>query len=46
MQAQNSYLQGSSLNVFTNTIKKEGIIGLYRGCIPPLLGASVLRSGR
>jgi len=44
MQAQSIHLSGSSSKVFFATLAKEGPIGLYRGCIPPLLGASVLRS--
>eukprot|EP01117_Protostelium_nocturnum_P002220 TRINITY_DN1285_c1_g1_i1.p1 TRINITY_DN1285_c1_g1~~TRINITY_DN1285_c1_g1_i1.p1 ORF type:complete len:297 (-),score=70.28 TRINITY_DN1285_c1_g1_i1:224-1114(-) len=44
MQAQDAHLHGSASKVFFTTLKKEGIVGLYRGCIPPLLGASVLRS--
>lgn len=34
MQAQDAHLKGSSLKVFSETVKKEGIVGLYRcGCI-------------
>ncbi|PRP88182.1 hypothetical protein PROFUN_04005 [Planoprotostelium fungivorum] len=46
MQAQDAHLKGSSIKVFSETLKKEGIVGLYRGCIPPLLGASLLRSAQ
>lgn len=44
MQAQNQHLTSNSFQVLIRTIKADGLIGLYRGCIPPLLGASLLRS--
>jgi len=44
MQAQTAHMKGSAFAVFVNTVKTQGLIGLYRGCVPPLLGASVLRS--
>lgn len=44
MQAQSGFERLSTAKAFSKTIKSEGIRGLYRGVLPPLLGASIFRS--
>jgi solute carrier family 25 (mitochondrial carnitine/acylcarnitine transporter), member 20/29 len=34
----------SAVRVAVDTVRREGVVGLYRGCVPPLLGSSLLRS--
>eukprot|EP01116_Phalansterium_solitarium_P014396 TRINITY_DN32035_c0_g1_i1.p1 TRINITY_DN32035_c0_g1~~TRINITY_DN32035_c0_g1_i1.p1 ORF type:complete len:267 (+),score=70.43 TRINITY_DN32035_c0_g1_i1:163-963(+) len=46
MQAQSSYMTGGPFKVMQGILRNEGLIGLYRGCVPPLLGASALRSAQ
>ena len=45
MQVQSSYIKGSvsSVSVAKDIWKKEGAIGFYRGCIPPMWGSAVYR---
>jgi solute carrier family 25 carnitine/acylcarnitine transporter 20/29 len=44
MQAQKGYTTGSAFSALMHTVKADGILALYRGCIPPLLGTFFLRS--
>jgi solute carrier family 25 carnitine/acylcarnitine transporter 20/29 len=44
MQAQMTYSRGSQFHVLFNVLRREGVIGLYRGCIPPLISSPILRS--
>ncbi len=44
MQAQKGYTTGSSFSALMHTVRDDGILALYRGCIPPLLGTFFLRS--
>jgi hypothetical protein len=44
MQAQMTYSTGSQFRVLYNVLRREGFIGLYRGCIPPLISSPILRS--
>lgn len=44
MQAQKAYMEGGMIHTFKKVIKTEGVIGLYRGILPPLLGSSLFRS--
>ncbi|XP_013389954.1 mitochondrial arginine transporter BAC2-like [Lingula anatina] len=44
MQAQVGFEKGGMLKTLAKTIKSQGVIGLYRGCIPPLCGSGIYRS--
>jgi len=44
MQAQVGFEDQSMIRSFMKTLKAEGIIGLYRGCVPPLWGSGIYRS--
>lgn len=44
MQAQQGFENMNMRKSFAFVFKKEGIKGLYRGCIPPLLGSGFYRS--
>uniref|UniRef100_A0A1I8GII2 ADP/ATP translocase n=2 Tax=Macrostomum lignano TaxID=282301 RepID=A0A1I8GII2_9PLAT len=44
MQAQQGFDTGGMLKAFNKTWRAEGVIGLYRGCIPPLWGSGIFRS--
>ncbi|XP_033101488.1 mitochondrial substrate carrier family protein L-like [Anneissia japonica] len=44
MQAQSGYESGGMYKTFSKTIRTQGIIGLYRGAIPPLWGSGIYRS--
>jgi hypothetical protein len=44
MQAQAVYKNMSMFKTFGHVIKTEGVIGLYRGILPPLVGSSIFRS--
>lgn len=44
MQAQTSYMNAGMFTTFKNVVKTDGIIGLYRGIVPPLIGFSIFRS--
>jgi solute carrier family 25 carnitine/acylcarnitine transporter 20/29 len=46
MQAQMTYSTGSQFHVLYNVLRREGVIGLYRGCIPPLISSPILRSAQ
>lgn len=46
MQAQRGFENHSMFNSFLKTIKTQGIRGLYRGCLPPLLGSGIFRSAQ
>ena len=44
MQAQAGFEKESMTSTLIKTIKKDGIKGLYRGCVPPLWGSGLYRS--
>ena len=44
MQAQRGYETGSMFRSFSKTVREQGVRGLYRGAIPPLLGSGLFRS--
>ena len=44
MQAQAGYESQSMIRSFVKTVRAQGLRGLYRGCIPPLLGSGIFRS--
>ena len=44
MQAQVQYQKMGMTGTFAHVIRTEGVIGLFRGLLPPLLGSSVFRS--
>uniref|UniRef100_T1J5Q7 Mitochondrial carrier protein n=1 Tax=Strigamia maritima TaxID=126957 RepID=T1J5Q7_STRMM len=44
MQAQVGYEKTGIIQSFVKIMKKEGVVGLYRGCVPPLLGSGIYRS--
>lgn len=44
MQAQRGFENTSMVRTLAQTLKTQGVIGLYRGCVPPLLGSGIYRS--
>lgn len=44
MQAQAGYEKTNMFQTFIKTLRTQGPIGLYRGCIPPLWGSGIYRS--
>ncbi len=44
MQAQSGYESSSMIRTFSKTLKSQGIRGLYRGALPPLMGSGIFRS--
>ncbi|KAL3868723.1 hypothetical protein ACJMK2_041493 [Sinanodonta woodiana] len=44
MQAQSGFEKTNMFETFKKTFRSQGIIGLYRGCIPPLWGSGIFRS--
>ena len=44
MQAQVGFESEGMVKSFMKTLKAEGIVGLYRGCVPPLWGSGIYRS--
>eukprot|EP00455_Lapot_gusevi_P008708 TRINITY_DN1381_c0_g1_i3.p1 TRINITY_DN1381_c0_g1~~TRINITY_DN1381_c0_g1_i3.p1 ORF type:complete len:300 (+),score=67.79 TRINITY_DN1381_c0_g1_i3:55-954(+) len=44
MQTQGNYRQGGMLRTFVAVVRCEGLVGLYRGILPPLFGSSIFRS--
>ncbi|XP_070563411.1 mitochondrial substrate carrier family protein S-like [Ptychodera flava] len=44
MQAQAGFEGSGMFRTFVKTLRTQGIIGLYRGCIPPLWGSGIYRS--
>ncbi len=44
MQAQSGYESKNMFRSFVTTVQEQGLRGLYKGCIPPLLGSGVFRS--
>jgi solute carrier family 25 carnitine/acylcarnitine transporter 20/29 len=44
MQAQQGFENINMRKSFATVLKSEGIKGLYRGAIPPLLGSGFYRS--
>ncbi|CAH1775228.1 unnamed protein product [Owenia fusiformis] len=44
MQAQSGFEKAGMFKAFSKTLRTQGIIGLYRGCIPPLWGSGIFRS--
>ena len=44
MQAQHGFEKSGIFQTMYKTVKTDGFIGLYRGCIPPLWGSSIYRS--
>lgn len=46
MQAQSGFENRTMYRTFIKTLQDQGIKGLYRGCVPPLLGSGVFRSAQ
>ncbi|XP_067677827.1 mitochondrial substrate carrier family protein S-like [Haliotis asinina] len=44
MQAQVGFEKTNMIQTFLQTLKTQGVRGLYRGCIPPLWGSGIYRS--
>lgn len=44
MQAQSGFESQSMLKTFGKTLREQGVRGLYRGCLPPLMGSGLFRS--
>ena len=44
MQAQHGFESQTMIRSFVKTVRDQGVRGLYRGCVPPLLGSGVFRS--
>ena len=44
MQAQRGFEDHSMLRSFAKTVREQRLRGLYRGCLPPLLGSGLFRS--
>lgn len=44
MQAQQGFEKLSMVRSFIQVFKNQGVIGLYRGSIPPLIGSGIYRS--
>ncbi|XP_033738175.1 mitochondrial ornithine transporter 1-like [Pecten maximus] len=44
MQGQVGYEKTNMFQTLTKTLRTQGVIGLYRGCIPPLWGSGIYRS--
>jgi hypothetical protein len=44
MQTLEAYKHGGMINAFAKVIKAEGVLALYKGIIPPLMGSSIFRS--
>lgn len=43
MQIQEGYTTGGAWQVTRNVLKTEGVVGFFRGCIPPLWGSMMYR---
>lgn len=46
MQAQKGFESSSMYSSFIKTLKAQGIRGLYKGCLPPLMGSGIFRSAQ
>ena len=46
MQAQPGFEKPNMIQSFIKTIREQGIRGLYRGSLPPLLGSGIYRSAQ
>ncbi|XP_064627000.1 uncharacterized protein LOC135487308 [Lineus longissimus] len=46
MQAQAGFERNGMAQTFLKTLKTQGPVGLYRGCIPPLWGSGLFRSAQ
>ena len=46
MQAQRGFEDRNMWRTFLKTIREQGVKGLYRGCVPPLMGSGVFRSAQ
>ncbi|XP_023218089.1 mitochondrial ornithine transporter 1-like isoform X2 [Centruroides sculpturatus] len=46
MQAQSGFEKTGMVQTFTKVFKSQGIVGLYRGCIPPFIGSGIYRSSQ
>ena len=44
MQGQVNYKAGSAWSTLSKVVRTEGVLALYRGLLPPLLGSSLFRS--
>lgn len=44
MQAQEGYEAEGMFRTFGRTLKEQGVRGVYRGSLPPLLGSGLFRS--
>jgi solute carrier family 25 carnitine/acylcarnitine transporter 20/29 len=43
MQADPRYLNSTAISTLTNVVRTEGISGLYKGLLPPLIGSTIYR---
>lgn len=46
MQAQRGFESSGMFQSFIRTVKTQGIRGLYKGCLPPLMGSGIFRSAQ
>ncbi|CAG2210190.1 CACL [Mytilus edulis] len=46
MQAQAGFEKSNMFQTLAKTLRTQGVIGLYRGCIPPLWGSGIYRSSQ
>jgi len=37
-------MNGGMLKTFSNVVRREGFLGLYKGLLPPLIGSSIFRA--
>ena len=44
MQVVKEYAGKSAYQTIISIFQKEGFIGFYRGCVPPLIGSSIFRA--
>ena len=44
MQAQAGFESHGMIRTFTQTLRNQGLRGLYRGALPPLMGSGIFRS--
>ena len=43
MQAQKGFESISMSKAFAEVLRSQGVRGLYRGCVPPLIGSGIYR---
>ncbi|XP_063682413.1 mitochondrial ornithine transporter 1-like [Bolinopsis microptera] len=44
MQAQKGFENTNMFRTCLKTLRTQGILGLYRGCVPPMMGSGIYRS--